>query len=1053
MSRARQVSTWAAAAAALSIASSTTYGQELTEFQWDASKTGAQTWQQSGNWTTANFPNGPLHTATLSRPLAANLNVNTGAGVSVAGLTIGGSSAAVTSQISGGTLTFRNDFVPPALVGNADFDGDTFVDGRDFLIWQRNLGVSGQTNNNRGDADANTVVEAADLTIWKNQYGRGSELFTIGAAFVETKGVAGSINVIDAPVHLNNDQLEIAGTRNLTINGNVSFAGDPANGGVSASALRVIDPSLTVTLNGNLAMTNADSLEGVDLRINENDRSQGTLIINGILSGSGDLVVGGQGNGARLPLSSVRLNGNNTYTGSFRAGRGNLILGHDNALGRGPGVLPGDPTDDVFATYRQAGPANQFGYNIISTDDARTISNNMVVAQWQTIKGEHSLTWAGTISQTNNRGIINMLPAGKTFTVSGRLNIWENDEPDIERRFTFDGTGKSIITGNIHPDPQESNQNRGLRKTGSGVLVINVAAGNNSHAGPEVIDMGNLHYATNDSLNVGSGLIVARGGAVGVDTGVSNNAAFMAKIDPTSRGGLMLAPSDAAATLDFTGVLSNASNMTVAAPETGMTFTGSITPANAKYQLGGGTGTLTLPNVQLTGANSLEVRNGGTVQLLGDNTFTGSTTILTKYTSTNEAMAAVDSNLSNLSSGSTYFKQVAPTLVVDKLSNGGAPSSIGSASSDAANLFIHGSTLKYVGPGDATNRLFTIGTGGATIDASGTGAVVFSNTGALGRDEAEDRPGTLDDFTGTRDSNSIYDVADTSDIVIGMTVTDPDPGGIPPSSGATIPAGTIVTGISDDGRTIGLNGSYGFRLKQDTRIEFGTTPRTLTLAGTNMANNTLASAISNSTKGGVVNLEKTGGGVWVVSGANSYTGTTTVADGTLLVNGVHAGGGAYTVAAGATLGGTGTTSGNLTVNGVVNPGTTGAGTLTVSGNGAFNAGSTALFQLGGTAVGQFDKLAFSGTLAAGGVLDVDLINGFTPSAGNAFDILDFTSATGSFTLNLPALGGGLSWNTSQLLTTGTISVAAALAAVPEPGAAALALAAGGALAMCGRRRR
>jgi hypothetical protein len=80
-----------------------------------------------------------------------------------------------------------------------------------------------------------------------------------------------------------------------------------------------------------------------------------------------------------------------------------------------------------------------------------------------------------------------------------------------------------------------------------------------------------------------------------------------------------------------------------------------------------------------------------------------------------------------------------------------------------------------------------------------------------------------------------------------------------------------------------------------------------------------------------------------------------------------------------------------------------------------------------------------------------LINGFVPAVGNSFDILDFASAAGSFSLSLPNLGAGKAWNTSTLLTNGTISVAAALAAVPEPASAALAL--GAILALRTRRGR
>jgi autotransporter-associated beta strand protein len=263
-----------------------------------------------------------------------------------------------------------------------------------------------------------------------------------------------------------------------------------------------------------------------------------------------------------------------------------------------------------------------------------------------------------------------------------------------------------------------------------------------------------------------------------------------------------------------------------------------------------------------------------------------------------------------------------------------------------------------------------------------------------------------------------------------------------------------VTGVSDDGTTLGLSASYGFRLKQNTRIVFGTVPRALTLTGTSAANNTLASTIANSDKGGVVGVTKTGAGRWILSGGNNtYTGATRVEAGTLLVNGTHTGGGAYTVLAGATLGGTGSIAANITSNGVVSPGAGGAGALTVTGNVTFNPGSTALIEIGGTAAGTFDELNLSGVLAAGGTFDVDLIGGFVPAIGNSFDVLDFASATGSFSLSLPSLPSGRAWNTANLLTTGTISVAAGIGAVPEPSTCLLALGAVVTAALARRRRR
>ncbi|MCA9261805.1 MAG: autotransporter-associated beta strand repeat-containing protein, partial [Planctomycetales bacterium] len=646
------------------------------------------------------------------------------------------------------------------------------------------------------------------------------------------------------------------------------------------------------------------------------------------------------------------------------------------------------------------------------------------------------LELSGQLTQTNNRGLINNLADGSTLTLSGQIYIWEDGEPDIERRLEFDGTGTTIVTGDIKDDPELSATIRQIVKRGTGVLIMDIADGNtNNHTSETIVHMGNMHYTSNASLNQGPGLIRTYGGAVGVDDqSVASNATFLAKIDPDSTGGLMLSSHDAAASLNFTGAMANAGKMSVAAPESGLTFTGSITPANNQYRLGGGTGTLTLPNAQLSGANALEVANGGDVELLGDNTYTGRTAVFGKYTTSHEAQAEADTaqNVSSL-----FYEEVAPTLVVDKLADGGTASSIGSSTADATNLKIQGATLKYVGAGDTTNRLFTIGTHGATLDASGAGALVFSGTGTLLSEDAPDLSADLDDFTGTNDSNALHNVqGDSRDLVIGMTANDPDAGGpfaFTCPNGDCIPAGTTVTGVSDTGGTVGLSARYGFIQKLATRIVFGAVERTLTLTGDSQAENTLSPIIADSAKGSIVGIVKNGSGAWYLDGANTNSGETVVEQGT--------------------LGGDGGVGGDLVVQSgaVFAPGTlTTVGGFDVGGDLTLATGSTLDIQLSGTSAALVDSLSVAGDAEVHGVIDVNLL-GFSPTAGDVFTVLTAGGTIDAAGLSLTG-ASGFSFQVSgnDLLLRFGAAANAALAAVPEPSAAMLGL-----LAVAGlvRRRR
>jgi hypothetical protein len=66
-------------------------------------------------------------------------------------------------------VIFKDFSVTVGGAEDADFNNDGSVDGQDFLIWQRGLGVG--VDNGAGDANGSGTVDAADLAIWRNRFG------------------------------------------------------------------------------------------------------------------------------------------------------------------------------------------------------------------------------------------------------------------------------------------------------------------------------------------------------------------------------------------------------------------------------------------------------------------------------------------------------------------------------------------------------------------------------------------------------------------------------------------------------------------------------------------------------------------------------------------------------------------------------------------------------------------------------------------------------------------------------------------------------------------
>jgi len=169
--------------------------------------------------------------------------------------------------------------------------------------------------------------------------------------------------------------------------------------------------------------------------------------------------------------------------------------------------------------------------------------------------------------------------------------------------------------------------------------------------------------------------------------------------------------------------------------------------------------------------------------------------------------------------------------------------------------------------------------------------------------------------------------------------------------------------------------------------------------------------------------------------------------GTMSINNrLSTGGGTINVNAGI-VGGHGVVTGSLNNSGgTISPGTS-PGVLEISADYMQGDNAALLVEIGGTVAGlDHDQLIVEGTAHLAGTLQVALLDGFLPAAGDTFTVLEFGALHGTFgDIELPDLSAGRSWDTSALYSGGTLAV------VPEPTTGVLVLLALAIIGTCIRR--
>ncbi len=693
----------------------------------------------------------------------------------------------------------------------------------------------------------------------------------------------------------------------------------------------------------------------------------GTFSISGSSTTDDELIVGNHGTGA-LNVNTgaaVTLTGPNgdTVLGKYALSSGTAtVSGSGSTWSAGSNLTIGSGGGGALSVAGGGHVASHWGYIGYGAGSSGTATVDGIGAAWVVDLGVHvgeagigamNITAGGHV--TSNSGVIGYSAgSGGTASITGSGSSWDAGG---ELFVGYNGVGALNVTAGGHAS--------------NGMGYIGYGAGS---SGTVTVDGNSSTWTNSVNLTVGfsgNGVLHITGGGR-----VDNGDCFLGS------GGTGSVSVDGAGSLwNNTGDLS-----------VGGFGTGTLTASNgaainsAAFTVGGAAeGAVQLTNAQLTtsGIASVGETSVGTVTLAAGSRWE----LNPSGSSPNFAVGNYGSGTLNVLSASTVriLGQATPELGNQLLSHGTV--NVDGAGSE---FFVETQDLSV---GRFGNGVFNItGSGRVTApkfiflgeNAASQGDVLVQDMGsivtALEIDVAHNGTGSLSVEAGGSAAAEVVIVAFGMGSN-GMAVVDGTGSYLDVRSGA----GQLIVG----GGSVGSLSVTGGGLAEAGEVIIGdgiSSTGTMTVRG----------AGSRLTANNEIDVG--------LSGA----GTLTVSDGGVAVAPV------ILINSQSSVDGNGTLQGDVTNHGIVAPGES-PGALHIVGNYAQTAAAKLEIELAGTTPGtQYDQLLITGGATLDGTLDVSLLGGFTPSAGNSFDLLTATSGiTGTFAIQqLPLLAGGLVWNLS-----------------------------------------